>query len=425
MITGVKGMNDVRPGATEPFLDSALWQYLFTVAGEVLGGYGYQPVWLPVVEDTALFQRGIGEDTDIVSKEMYTFSDRGERQLTLRPEGTASSARAYVEHNLGRGEAVQRWWYAGPMFRAERPQKGRYRQFYQIGAELFGVADAAADAEVLLMLRRLWDRLGLEDVALRLNTLGDAPSRAAYREALLAFLSSRQDALCESCRGRLHKNPLRVLDCKRESCRAVVQEAPDILASLTPEARAQFDRLEALLAANGLSYVRDPKLVRGLDYYTGVIFEFTTGALGAQDAIVGGGRYDNLVADLGGPATPAVGFAAGVERLALLVSQRMQLAAGPHLYVIPMGADCVARAFALADGVRQTSSWRVEVDLGGGRVKQGMRRANKLGARAVLVLGADELQSGRGKLKDLRVSSETEVVLEAAALHAALATICA
>jgi histidyl-tRNA synthetase len=276
---------------------------------------------------------------------------------------------------------------------------------------------------MLLTLRHLCRALGIEDVNVRLNTLGDAASRAAYREALQAFLASRQDALCESCRGRLQKNPLRVLDCKRPTCQAVVAEAPDILASLTPEARAQFDRLEGLLAANGLTYVRDPKLVRGLDYYTGVIFEFTTGALGAQDAILGGGRYDNLVADLGGPPTPAVGFAAGVERLALLLSQKEAAATGPELYLIPMGPDCVAQAFALADGVRQISKSRVEVDLGGGRIKQAMRRANKIAARTALVLGADELHSGRGKLKDLKVSSETEVVLEAAALHAALAKI--
>lgn len=424
-ITAIKGMNDIRPGATDAFLDSAVWARIMAVAGEVLGSYGYAPVWLPVVEDTGLFVRGIGEDSDIVAKEMYSFTDRGERPLTLRPEGTAGAVRAYVEHNLGRTDSVQRWWYAGPMYRAERPQKGRYRQFYQIGAELFGVASAAADAEMVLMVDQMCRRLGLRDLGIRLNTLGDPASRQAYRVTLQAFLQERRASLCDSCQGRLDSNPLRVLDCKRESCRATVDAAPDILQSLTPEATAHFAKVEGLLRDGGLTYRRDRRLVRGLDYYTGLIFEFTTGALGAQDAILGGGRYDNFVHDLGGPATPAIGFAAGVERLALLLTQTVDAARhGAHLYIAPMEESCVGPAFALANAVRAAGAWRVEVDVSLGRLKAQMRRADRSGARSALVLGVNELQSKRGKLKDLSASTEVEVELDAGPLVTALSKIC-
>lgn len=422
LVHAVKGMNDVRPQAADAFLDTRVWEYVHTVAAEVLHSFGYHHTWLPIVEETALFARGIGEETDIVSKEMYSFTDRGGRMLTLRPEGTAGAVRAYIEHNLGRTDPVQRWWYAGPMFRAERPQKGRYRQFYQIGAELFGVAGPQADAEMLMMLYRLCQRLGIVDAHVRLNSLGDDASRQRYRDALRSYLSTRRDALCESCQHRMDHNPLRVLDCKREGCRAVVQDAPDIIDVLSDDARVHFDCVQQWIGDAGIGFTRDKHLVRGLDYYTGTIFEFTSGALGSQDAILGGGRYDRLVQELGGPATPAVGFAAGVERLALLISQREGvLKGGPHLYVVPM-AGAESAAFRLADGVRANNAavWRVEVDVSGGKLKQQMRRADKLGSHAVLVLGEDELNTGHGRIKILRTGAEVPVALDAAAIAAVL-----
>ncbi|MBI5510553.1 MAG: histidine--tRNA ligase [Deltaproteobacteria bacterium] len=417
-IQAVKGMNDIRPGATEAFLDTAVWQKIFAAAAAVMESFGFRRVWLPVVEPTALFQRGIGTDTDIVAKEMYSFSDRGERSLTLRPEGTAGAVRAYVEHNLARVDPIQRWWYAGPMFRAESPQKGRYRQFYQIGAELLGIADPAADAELLWMLWQLCGRLGLFEVAVRVNSVGDNDSRKAYRAVLRDYLGRHMTELCESCKARLDTNPLRVLDCKRAPCRTVVDGAPDILDAMTPAARQHFDKVLALLQALKVPFERDPRLVRGLDYYTGTTFELTTRALGAQDAILGGGRYDNLVEELGGMPTPAVGFAAGVERLALLVAAAGVPAVGPDLYLVPMaGAEVLA--FLLADGIRSDGRYKVEV--GAGRLKQQMKHADRTGARFALVLGEDELTSRRGKLKNLRATSVEEVALEPSALLGVLA----
>ena len=429
MVSAVKGTNDIFPGAGEVFLDSGMWEHIFAVAAEVLGGFGYHRVWLPVFEETALFARGIGSDSDIVAKEMYTFADRGGRSLTLRPEATAGAVRAYVEHNLGRTDPVQRWWYGGPMFRAERPQKGRYRQFYQVGAELFGVADPTSDAEMLLMLTRFCAALGLADTVVRLNSLGDAASRSAYREALTAYLRHRirdgePDTLCEPCTQRLDTNPLRILDCKRPGCRALVADAPDIAGYFSDAAQAHFAGVTDLLGQAGVTFVRDKRLVRGLDYYTGTIFEITTGALGAQDAVCGGGRYDALVSLFGGPATPAVGFAAGVERMALLLAQQNRQVHGPDLYLVPlgerMGRETMGRAFVLADAIRRAGSYRVEVDLGAGRLKNRLRRGDKVGARCALVLGEDEIAGGRGKLKSLRFSGEIEVMLDGESIANAL-----
>ena len=259
MITAVKGMNDMLPGAAEAFLDSALWELVLGRTAELLNGYGYRRVLLPVVEETMLFARGIGEDTDIVGKEMYTFTDRGGRSLTLRPEGTAGAVRAYIEHNLGRTSPVQRWWYVGPMFRAESPQKGRYRQFYQVGAELFAAGAPAADAELLILLTRLCEALGIEGFTARVNSLGDPDSRAAYRDVLRTYLSARVGELCESCQRRAATNPLRVLDCKRPACRAVASGAPDIASAFTEPARLHFEAVLRLLDAARVPYVRDPR----------------------------------------------------------------------------------------------------------------------------------------------------------------------
>ncbi len=419
IVKAPKGMNDIVPSASDAFLDSAVWDRILSVAGRVLSSYGYQRVHLPAVEQTQPFTRGIGEDTDIVSKEMYTFEDRGGRSLTLRPEGTAGAARAYVEHNFTNKESVQRWWYAGPMYRAERPQKGRYRQFYQIGAELFGVGTALADAEMLIMLWTMARELGLEDVALRINTLGDDESRARYRDALRSYLHEREDTLSEHSRSLIDKNPLRVLDSKRPEDKEVVAAAPDILDVLTDEARNHFETMTAYLDAADIPYDRDRRLVRGLDYYTGPIFEFTTGKLGAQDAVLGGGRYDHLVQELGGPVTPAVGFAAGVERLALILTQEGAEQAGPDLYIVPM-TGTEARALSLSKECRAASDVVVEVDVSAGKMKQQMRRADRIGARYVLVLGETEVETGKAKLKNMRGDERVEVTLTAAELVKAL-----
>lgn len=413
MISAIKGFNDIRPNATDAFLDSRLWQHIFQTSLHVFQSYGYAPVWLPALEDTKLFLRGIGSETDIVSKEMYTLLDRGQRSLTLRPEGTAGAARAYIEHHLSHHEPIQKWCYQGPMFRAERPQKGRYRQFYQIGAEFFGIDKPVADAEMLRMLQQLCQRLGIHDFSIRLNTLGDLESRNNYIQALRGFLERYKEQLCHNCQTRLETNALRVLDCKQASCQAILQDAPDILKSLTSEAQAWFDALEQLLADAHITYVRDPRLVRGLDYYTGAIFEFTTGLLGSQDAFLGGGRYDNLVAQLEGASTPAVGFAAGVERLALILAQLQTQNRGPQLMILPMDAQATRFALTLADDLRNQGARSVEVELSGAKLKPGLRRANKLHAEYLIVLGPDEMTQHKARVKHLPSGQETAVALDA------------
>lgn len=412
VISAIKGMNDIYPGATELFLDTTVWDHIADTARRVLGSYGYRLVQLPVVEDTTLFARGIGDETDVVSKEMYTFSDRAERSLTLRPEGTAGAVRAYIEHNLARGESVQRWWYWGPMFRAERPQKGRYRQFYQIGAEFFGVSSSAADAEVLEMLWHFCRSLGLEGIQIKLNTLGDRASRVAFRTALTSYFNSKAPELCESCRARISINPLRILDCKRESCRAVASQAPPIDDTLSDVSRQHFAQVCQLLSDRQVPFVRDRMLVRGLDYYTGTTFEFTTSMLGSQDAVLGGGRYDELVELLGGPPTPAIGFAAGVERLALLIADKLDRSKdGPDLYIAPF-SGFEGKALDLAGNLRRTSNVKVEVDLSEAKVKNQLKRALKVGARFFLALGEQEFSTQQGILKDLRKTLEIPTNLD-------------
>ena len=419
ILHAVKGMNDILPDAKETFLDSAVWDHVLDTARRVVEAHGYRQTRLPIVEDTALFARGIGEGTDIVSKEMYTFSDRGERSLTLRPEGTASCVRAYVEHGLSRSEPEQKWWYAGPMFRAERPQKGRYRQFYQVGCEHFGSKDPAADAAMIMMAWRICEALGLTGITLKLNSLGDTESRDRYREVLRGYMKSHESEICDACKGRIVTNPLRFLDCKVPACKELAKKAPDIAESLSEASKAHYAGVEALLRDCELPFVRDPGLVRGLDYYTDTLFELTTTMLGAQDAVGGGGRYDNLIEELGGAPTPSIGFAMGIERICLLVAGTTKLEPGPHLFIAPMDG-AVGAALKLADQVRAAGPFRVEVDVSGRKVKAQMRRADKVAARSVIVLGQDEIVRGHGNLKDLRVSSSIDVALNGAAIGAAL-----
>ena len=416
-VKAAKGMKDVLPTGVEEHFLTGFWDKIIQVSTSVLEGHGFRRVLLPAVEETRLFARGIGEDTDIVGKEMFTFERSGD-SLTLRPEGTAGAVRAFIEHNLDRIDPVQRWWYFGPMFRAERPQADRYRQFYQIGAEFFGVASPYADVELLLLLYQWCQKLGLDSVQVGINTVGDDESRKAYRDRLQAHWQAHQGELCDNCKRRMHTNPLRVLDCKADLASEALKTAPDIMEVLSDASRKHFEVVISELEALEVPHERDPRLVRGLDYYTGTVFELTAKGLGAQNAILGGGRYDNLVEDLGGSPVPAIGFAAGVERIARVLAQQKTRHPGPDLYIMPMPGTH-RRALQLADEVR-SFGMQVEVDVSEGRLKKQMKRADRQNAKAALVLGEDELVNGRAKLKYLDKSVENDVELHGKAICLAL-----
>jgi len=402
-IASVRGMNDVLPEQTP------LWQWLEQRARTVLAAYGYREIRMPIVERTELFARGIGEVTDIVEKEMYTFEDRSGDSLTLRPEGTAGCVRAAEEHGLLYNQ-TQRLWYTGPMFRHERPQAGRYRQFHQIGVETFGMEGPDIDAEVILLTARLWKDLGLADqVTLELNTLGDPDDRARYRDALVAFLREHRERLDEDSKNRLERNPLRVLDSKDPGTREVLQDAPRLADHLGDAARDHFEQLKALLEAAGVDYVINPNLVRGLDYYGRTVFEWTTDALGAQGTVCAGGRYDGLVQQLGGKPTPAVGFGMGLERLVLLLEKQGQELPGPvAIYITAMG-EVQARALTLAEHLRDAlPGVGIQCHCGGGGFKSQMKKADRSGAGYALILGEDEVAAGQVTVKPLRGQDEQQ-----------------
>jgi len=366
-----------------------------------------------VIEKTELFTRSIGTETDVVSKEMYTFVDKGEDSVTLRPEGTAGVVRAFVEHGVAQTDPKTRWWYLGPMFRRERPQKGRYRQFWQLGAEAFGQGSARVDAEMLAMLRDLFEACALPGVAFHVASIGDAKCRPAYKAKLQEFLRGRADRLCEDCARRIETNPLRVLDCKKEGCRAATQDAPRLMAHLCDECRAHFEELRRSLDLLKVAYEVDDRIVRGLDYYVRTTFELlhTGEGLGSQNAVGGGGRYDGLVQDLGGPPVPGVGFALGMERLVLALEARgAAVKAGPDAFLAPMGAAAVERAMVLARELR-TAGLRVDMDYDGKKLGKTLERADKAGARAAVILGEDELARGEAKVKTLATGEETFVPL--------------
>ena len=400
-ITSIRGMNDILPEQT------GMWQWLEAKVGTVLASYGYQEIRMPIVEQTDLFKRSIGEVTDIVEKEMYTFDDRNGDSLTLRPEGTASCVRACEQHGLLYNQ-TQRLWYAGPMFRHERPQAGRYRQFHQIGVETFGMTGPDIDAEVILLTARLWKALGLEDkVVLELNSLGDSADRARYRDALVDYLKAHFDDLDGDSQKRLERSPLRVLDSKDTGTREVLKGAPQLADYLNDEAVAHFEGLKALLDASGIAYKVNPYLVRGLDYYGKTVFEWVTDALGAQGTVCAGGRYDGLVEQLGGKPTPAVGFAMGIERLILLIEQeRPELSAPVDVYVMAMG-DVLAPTMALSEHLRDALPGRaIQLHCGGGSFKSQMKKADRSGAAVGLIMGEDELASGVVTVKPLRGQGE-------------------
>lgn len=411
-IQAIKGMNDILPG------ESQRWEAFEATIRQWLLDYGYQNIRTPIVEQTDLFVRSIGEVTDIVEKEMYSFEDslNGDR-LTLRPEGTASCLRAVMEHGLLYNQ-TQRLWYMGPMFRHEKPQKGRYRQFHQLGVEALGFAGPDIDAEMLVMLDDLWKRLGVSGLQLQINTLGSSDERAQHRQALVAHLEKHADALDEEGRRRLYTNPLRVLDTKNPSMKAVVESAPVLMDYLGDESKAHFDRLKGILDAMGVTYVINPRLVRGLDYYNRTVFEWVTDQLGAQGTVCAGGRYDGLIEQLGGKPAPAIGFAIGIERMLLLLQTLGQSAevSPPDVYVIKAGQGAEIPAFKFAAAARQ-AGLTVVMHCGEASFKSQMKKADASGARHAIIIGENEVSAGVFVVKALRAEVEQQSLSMADAIQ--------
>ena len=403
-ITGVKGMNDILPGEVET------WQYLEAQARQIFATYGFAEIRVPVVEKTELFCRSIGEATDIVEKEMYTFADKGGSSLTLRPEGTASVMRAFIEHKLYAQDPIAKFYYLGPMFRYERPQKGRYRQFHQIGAEAIGIVDPRFDANLLAMLSDYFKAIGILDVELQINSLGCPACRPGFREKLTMFLQERLESLCEDCRRRWQSNPLRVLDCKMPGCRQATSDAPSILQSLCGTCDDHFHRVQKSLDDLQVPFAINDRMVRGLDYYTKTTFEMVTGSLGAQNAVAAGGRYDGLIQDLGGPALPGIGFAIGLERLVLMKGEERILPDRPEFFIAAVGEEAGRHAFHLMSSL-QRQGVTAEMDFEGKSLKAQMRRAGKLQARRVVILGEQELARQVVQLRDMDSASQEEVPL--------------
>ena len=406
-IQAIRGMNDCSP------TESPLWQWIEGHVRQILSSYGYSEVRMPIVESTPLFARAIGEVTDVVSKEMYTFWDNDE-QLTLRPEGTAGCVRAAIEHGWIYNNE-QRLWYMGPMFRHERPQKGRYRQFHQAGVEVFGIATPEIDAELIILTARLWKALGIDrHVSLQLNSIGSLEARANYRSALVAFLENHQDLMSEEEKERLVKNPLRILDTKNQALQDVLDSAPKLLDYLDDESREHFAQLCGLLDAVGIQYEINPKLVRGLDYYNKTVFEWVTSALGAQGTVCGGGRYDGLVEQLGGHATSGVGFAMGLERLVLLVQEvnkSIPVKSAVDIYVVYQGEGTTLAAFQLAEKLRsELPHLSTMLHCSGGNFKKQFKRADKSGATLALVLGESEVQNNQVVVKHLLGAAEQQTI---------------
>ena len=397
-IQPVRGMNDVLPA------EIGAWQHLERVARAIFESYGYEEVRVPIVEHTDLFKRSIGEFTDIVEKEMYTFQDLGGDSLTLRPEATAGIVRAAISNNLLRGQR-HKLWCSGAMFRHERPQKGRYRQFYQLDVEALGFAGPDIDAELIALSARLWRELKVSRVRLMINSLGTPASRSLYRERLVEYFRAHESALDEDSRRRLGGNPLRILDSKNPDMRMLIEGAPILSDHLDEESRQHFAALRASLEAMGIAYEVNPRLVRGLDYYSRTVFEWVTDALGAQDAVCSGGRYDGLIAQLGGEPTPAIGFAAGVERIVALIAQAGSAPAArvPDIYLVASGERAEVAAMRLAEQLRDALPGRgVVLNLGGGNFKTQFRRADRSGAQLALILGDEELDRGVAAVKPLR-----------------------
>jgi histidyl-tRNA synthetase len=401
-IKAIRGFNDILPD------EIGKWQFVESIAREVFEGFGFSEIRIPIIERTELFSRSIGEATDIVEKEMYTFIDKGGTSLTLRPEATASMARAYLEHQFYSFDPVAKLYCIGPMFRYERPQKGRYRQFYQIDAEVFGVENPAVDAEIILMLIHFLKRVGLEKLELQINSLGCRACRPRYREELKNFLSQRSFQLCEDCQRRLNTNPLRILDCKVETCQEAIANAPRVISFFCSECQNHFDQVKKYLKMAGLEYILNPRMVRGLDYYTRTAFEVVSYDLGSQNAVTGGGRYDNLFQEIGGLDVPGIGFAIGMERLISLLPKEKEFIQFPHLFIAALGADAYKEAYRLANQLH-LQGIRTELDYEVKSLKSQMRRADKLKAPYVLILGGDELKRGKAVLRNMKDKSQEEI----------------
>jgi histidyl-tRNA synthetase len=412
-IQAVKGFRDVLPEESET------WTRLEEEARSLFRRHGFSEIRLPILEKSVLFARAAGETSDIVEKQMYTFMDVDGTQLSLRPEGTASVVRAYIENGIYGREPVSKLFYLGPMFRRERPQKGRFRQFHQIGVEVFGRDDPLIDAELLVLLADYFDRVGLVRLRLEINSLGCGSCRPAYREELRRYGEGMRSRLCVDCNRRLGQNPLRILDCKVDA--EITADAPRMIDHLCGACAEHFREVEALLRAEGVAFTVNPRMVRGLDYYCRTAFEIIGENLGAQNAVGGGGRYDGLVADLGGPAVAGVGFALGVERLALAL-RHLDPVGVPDVVLAPLGATAQERAFRLGRRLR-ADGYRVEIEPGRKSLKSHMRRADRLGAEFVLIVGDDELARSVGVLRNLRTKEQREIRLDPAAITAALALV--
>lgn len=411
--SSIRGMEDVL------LPDIKLWQALERKARSCLESSGYSEIRTPMLEETAVFTRGIGETTDIVSKEMYTFADRKGRSLSLRPEGTAPIVRAYIEHALQVVSQVQRLYYIGPMFRSERPQKGRSRQFHQIGVEVIGSQSTYADAEVIAQLAAMLRSFGLSGFTIKLNSLGCKDDKERFSESLKGYLADKKDTLCEDCKTRIDKNVLRVLDCKNETCSSIVRGAPLALDSLCEACRGSFEKLNGILTSLSIDFVVAGNLVRGLDYYTGVVFEVTHSALGSQDAIGAGGRYDNLVKDMGGPQAGAVGYALGMERLILVLKNSgAQSAADTVIYIVTLGDAAKLKGMRLAETIRAAlPGLRVVNDISEASLKSQMRSADRSLARIVLIIGEDEVGQGKVTIKSMDGSAAQLCVDEGAVIE--------
>jgi histidyl-tRNA synthetase len=398
----VTGMKDVLPQ------ESPLWQKVEHILKSTVSSYGYSEVRMPIVESTSLFVRSIGEVTDVVEKEMYTFDDNGD-SLSLRPEGTAGCVRACIEHGIIHNQE-RRLWYTGPMFRHERPQKGRYREFHQFGVEIFGVSQPEMDAEVILLTSRIWKKFGIQDrLVLELNSLGSSEERARYRDSLVEFLKAHEDVLDEDCRRRMYTNPLRVLDTKNQDIQKLLADAPKLSDCFGDETKQHFSRLKEILDANGIAYRINERLVRGLDYYNNTVFEWVTDALGAQGTVCGGGRYDGLVEQLGGQPSPAVGFAIGLERFVLLLQTigYSDVENTVDVFFCAQGDEAVKQSFAICENIRNDiPDLRLMLNCSGGNFKKQFKRADKSGAAYALVLGETELADGIIGIKNLRQESD-------------------
>lgn len=402
----IKGVKDILPQ------DVARWQAVERAARELFKVYGFSEVRVPIIEHTVLFTRSIGTTSDIVEKEMYAFTDRGGDEITLRPEGTAGVVRAFVEHKMYATNPITKIFYMGPMFRRERPQAGRLRQFHQIGAEVLGGAEPSVDVDVLALLYDFFQRLGVQGVALQINSLGCKDCRPRYREALKSFLDARRDMLCEDCQRRIETNPLRALDCKAAGCKVATADAPDMSEYLDDGCRDHFAAVRQGLDDLGIVYSINKRMVRGLDYYSRTTFEMVaTDKAGAQNAVAAGGRYDGLVEELGGPSTPGIGFAMGVERLILMLPEDGTPAPGPALFVAALGDEAQRLGRRVAHGLRKSGVW-AEYDYAGASLKSQMKKADRSGASRVLIIGEDELAKGVGILRDMKTKEQAELPLE-------------